>query len=531
MKTMIYSLLMAAAAVAPLTGCSDSDTPSEERDWSTTTLFASTDLAAQDTYYKPYSGYVGDPMPFYDPVAKDFKILYLQDYRPNPVGTYHPIWGVSTTDAATYTSLGEVIQCGGIDEPDAALGTGSTIYCDADHTYYTFYTGNKHNPTSAENAQVVMMATSPDFKTWTKSHTFYLKGNDYGYDQNEFRDPFVFSGDDGQYHLIVSTMRGGKGVLAEFTSADLKAWTCKGDFMNMMWDRFYECPDVFKMGDWWYLVYSELHSAVRRVQYFKGRTLDELKACTANDAGLWPDSHEGFLDSRAFYAGKTASDGTNRYIWGWCPTREGKDNTKVGAAPAQPEWAGNLVAHRLIQHADGSLTLGEVPAIAAKYGEAHTPDIVGKSESGVSGDAQNLTISGDGYALFPRLGYHNCITFTVTTASAAGNFGISLVRGSDATRYYSVVVNAENADTRKVNFEEQGSEGIGFVAGADGYVFQRPADNTYNVTVVTDNSVCTVYINDQCCYTNRIYGIQRNCWSINSYGGDITVTNVKVAND
>lgn len=41
-------------------------------------------------------------------------------------------------------------------------------------------------------------------------------------------------------------------------------------------------------------------AAVRRVQYFKGHTLDELKACTANDAGVWPDNKEGFLDSRAF---------------------------------------------------------------------------------------------------------------------------------------------------------------------------------------------------------------------------------------
>ena len=527
---MIYSLLMAVAATMPLAACSDDDNTQEQRDWSTTTLFASTDQAAQDLFYKPYSGYVGDPMPFYDPVAKDFKIMYLQEYRPNAVGTYHPIWGVSTTDAASYTSLGELIPCGGITEQDAALGTGSTIYNEADQTYYTFYTGNKHNPTASENAQVVMYATSKDFKKWTKCETFYLRGNDYGYSQNDFRDPFVFRGDDSKYHMIVSTTKGGKGTLAEFTSDDLKSWTSAGTFMTMMWDRFYECPDVFKMGDWWYLVYSEMHSAVRRVQYFKGRTLDELKACTAGDAGLWPDSHEGFLDSRGFYAGKTATDGNNRYIWGWCPTRSGKDNTKVGAYPAEPEWAGNLVAHRLIQHEDGTLTLGEVKAEADKFGEGATPAIAGKSENGVEGtDAQNLTLTGDSYVLFPRLGYHNRITFTVKTAGDSDNFGISLVRGSDATKFYSMVVNAENADNRKVNFEQQGSEGVGFIAGIDGYVFQRPADNTYNVTVVTDNSVATMYINDVCCYTNRIYGTQRNCWSINSYGGSITVSNVKVA--
>ena len=74
--------------------------------------------------------------------------------------------------------------------------------------------------------------------------------------------------------------------------------------MTMMWDRFYECPDVFKMGDWWYLIYSEQASFMRKVQYFKSGTLEDLKATTANDAGIWPDNREGMLDSRAFYAGK-----------------------------------------------------------------------------------------------------------------------------------------------------------------------------------------------------------------------------------
>ena len=42
---------------------------------------------------------------------------------------------------------------------------------------------------------------------------------------------------------------------------------------------------MFKMGDWWYLVYSE-SIQLSVVVYFKGKTLNELKACTQNDAGL-----------------------------------------------------------------------------------------------------------------------------------------------------------------------------------------------------------------------------------------------------
>lgn len=546
MKTMINSIILASCLALPLASCSDSDAAPEQKDWSTTTYFNSSDAAAQDTYYKPAVGYVGDPMPFFDPVAGDFKVLYLQDFRPNPEGTYHPIWGVSTKDAAHYTALGELVSCGTLKSQDAAIGTGSTIYDEASKLYYTFYTGNKYKPTGDESAQAVMVATSPDFNTWTKDRTFLLKGQDFGYDKNDFRDPFVFKGDDGKFHMLVSTKKSGKGSLAEFVSDDLKNWTDNGVFMTMMWDRFYECPDLFKMGDYWYLVYSEIHHAVRRVQYFKGRTLDELKACTANDAGIWPDAHEGFLDSRGLYAGKTASDGTNRYLWGWCPTRSGKDNTAVGASPAEPEWAGNLVCYKLIQHEDGTLTLGEVEAISNKYNKVCEVEV--KDQNGMSvverKDAEgnlirdekgevikDTILSGDNaYMLLSRLGSHNKISFTVTTSTEWDKFGISMVRGSDSKKYYTMVVNPEDENNRKVNFEEQGVEGKGFIAGIDGYVFARPADNVYNITIYTDNSICVMYINDVCSYTNRIYGIQKNCWSINSYNGaNVKISNLKIS--
>jgi len=519
MKTMIYSL--ALAALVSLGSCTNDDPVLTQKDWQgTATYFASTDEQFT-TYYKPAVGYVGDPMPFYDPVEQNFKILYLQDFRPNPANTYHPIWGMSTKDLSSYQSLGELIPTGTAAEADAALGTGSTIYNEADKLYYTFYTGH------TAKQEVVMMATSSDFKTWTKSKSFYLQGGDYGYSVKDFRDTFVFKGDDGQYHMIISTLQGTKGVLVEFTSSDLKSWAHGGIFMSMMWDRFYECPDIFKMGDWWYLVYSEKMAAVRRVQYFKGHTLDELKACTANEAGVWPDNKEGFLDSRAFYAGKTASDGTNRYIWGWCPTRAGNDNTAVGAAPNEPEWAGNLVAHRIIQHEDGTLSLGNVEGIDKKYSSESSLKVMAKSDNGVSENGSNYVLTGNAYVLFNRLNVCNKLSFTVKTTSKTDKFGFSFVRGTDSEKYYSIIVNPEDGgDNKKLNFEEEG--GKGFINGIDGYKFATPANNEYNVTVYTDNSVCVVYINDNVVYTNRIYGLQKNCWSINSYEGTVEVSNVRV---
>ena len=529
MKAMNIFAIAALAALT-LNACQE-EIPQETKNWDNTTeQYASVDEKISETYYKPYAGFVGDPMPFFDPVSKDFKVLYLQEFRPNMPGTYHPFWGVQTTDAANYTPLGEVLPTGRRAEQDAALGTGCVVYNEQDKLYYIFYTANRDQPKTGEDAQIIMCATSPDFNQWTKDPLFRLRGVEYAYSSTDFRDPFVFFNDeDALWHMIVATKVGGKGNLAEFTSPDLKGWTHQGVFMTMMWDRFYECPDVFKMGDWWYLVYSEMHSAIRRVQYFKGKTLDDLKACTAGDAGLWPDSHEGFLDSRAFYAGKTASNGTDRFIWGWCPTREGNDNTKTNSG-SEPQWAGSLVAHRLIQHENGTLTLGKVEGIEKKYATAKTVKMMAHSNEGVTVAEGNYTLEPNSYALFNRLDYHNHIAMTITTNAATDKFGISLVRGTDSGKYYTLIVNPEGVTNRKINFEEEGAEGKGFIEAIDSYMFLTPADNTYKIDIFTDNSVLVIYINDNVCYTNRIYGIQHNCWSVNSYNGTIAVTDIKVTN-
>ena len=503
---ILFSIPAIAALMLSVASCKSDDPVITDKDLANSQVYLDTDEGmSQKIYYKPYVGYVGDPMPFFDPVANDFKVMYLQDYRPNPAFTYHPIWCVTTTDAASYQSLGEMIPCGSATELDAALGTGSTIYNDG--TYYTFYTAHSPNPAITDGInEAVMVATSKDFKTWEKNREMLLTGGDT-YSKSDFRDPFVYKGEEGKFHMLVSTRLNGKGVLAEYTSTDLLNWQSAGVFMTMMWDRFYECPDLFKMGDWWYLIYSEQHDAVRRVQYFKGRTLDELKSCTANDAGLCPDSKEVFLDSRGFYAGKTATNGTDRYIWGWCPTRAGNGN--LGNA----DWAGNLVAHKLIQQADGTLSMGEVPAIAALLAES-------KSEG-------DFTLSENQYKLFSRLGTENRISFVVKTSSPWDKFGVSFARGNDSEKFYSIVMNPENESVRKINYEEEG--GVGFVANTDGYNFNTPADGVYNITILTDNSVMTMYVNETVAYTTRVYGTARNCWSINCYSGNIEVSNLKVS--
>ena len=162
--------------------------------------------------------------------------------------------------------------------------------------------------------------------------------------------------------------------------------------------------------------------------------------------------------------------------------------------------------------------------MAAKYNKEASVSVMasnGYSNGSLTGD--------DAYVLYNRLGTCNHISFTVKTSNNWDKFGVSFVRGTDSKKYYTMVVNPETENNRKINFEQEGVEGKGFIEAVDGYWFERPADNTYNIDIYTDNSVLVMYVNGNVCYTQRIYGIQKNCWSINNYGGSVTISDVKVS--
>lgn len=549
-----------------LTACSD-DTfgPDPEKDWAgTTNVVVSSDEQGFSTYYTPALGRVGDPMPFYDKKAGNFKVMYLQEYEKNPSFRFHPIWAVETNDGASYKQLSEWLPVGNIDtEQDAALGTGSCYYNETDGLYYIYYTG--HNG-SLGIQEAVMRATSPDLKTWTKDKLWTLYGKDNGHSSVDFRDPQIFE-EGGKYHMIISTRpaNGGDPYFAVYDSENMKDWTYS-ERVNMLWDRMYECPDVFQMGNWWYLVFSDATKTnwARCTKYVKAESWAKLKSIFNNAGDL--DREQKPLDSRGFYAGKTAGNDNDRYIWGWCPFRSGntiyEKNVNTGGGDGkEPNWSGSLVCHKVQQNADGSLTLVEVPAIKVKYSISAEVKVV-KS----NGTQDNKTLTGDdAYIQFNRLGTHNHISFTVTTSNNWDKFGVSFVQGDKTVlnpkdylneqgepdfglvpedvlakiqRSYTIVCNPENENWRKFNFEEEGffkfgeethNVGKGFIEGIDSYGFDRPADNTYKFDIYTDNSVLVMYVNNKVCYTNRIYGIQKNCWSINNYGGTVTVSDVKVS--
>lgn len=517
MKRTLFTITAATTLALMAMGCSDDNiSPADQfpEGFTTgTTYFDSGESSKSDLYYKPAIGYVGDPMPFYDAKEKTFKILYLHDMRDGNSTVYHPVYELTTKDAASYSNTGEAIACGSAQEDDPALGTGSTV--EKDGVYYTFYTGHK----AASPREVILKATSSDGNIWTKDRSFRLQAPE-GYDQDEFRDPYVFYDEDAKiYRMVLSAIKDGKSVLAQFTSTDLAAWTEVEPFFHNKWGRFYECPDVFKMGDYWYLLYSD-KDVTRQVQYFYAKTLDELRNMGDDPAFPWRD--EGKLEGTSFYAGKSASGGTDRYIWGWCATREG--NLPEGTM----DWAGALVAHKIVQNEDGTLGFDIPEAVDKKFTEQVDLQEVSKSEGVEGTTTAGYTLAAGQSVRFARLNYTNKLSFTVKTTPGTSVFGLSFVDCSDRDYNYRVYVE-DRWNNLKFDKVTTGKDGTEMRSNINSFGLQAAEDGIYHVTMVSDQSVCVVYVNGQYAFTNRIYGMAKNPWSLFCSDGKVEISDLKLA--
>lgn len=129
------------------------------------------------------------------------------------------------------------------------------------------------------------------------------------------------------------------GRIVSFTSKDLKNWSFKGDFFAPNLYTGLEMPDLFKMGDWWYLLYTE-YSEQSKTRYRMSKKID----------GPWLKPRDDAFDGRAYYAARTAFDGKRRVLFGWVPTRENGKGDMVNW-----EWGGTYIPFELIQRKDGTL--------------------------------------------------------------------------------------------------------------------------------------------------------------------------------
>jgi beta-fructofuranosidase len=310
-------------------------------------------------YYQPKGFWFGDCMPFGK--GDSFYLFHQRDKR-NPCPLFgEPFgWSLATTkDFVHYEDKGIAIQRGSDIEQDQFIFAGS-IFEDRTHVYHAFYTGyNRDYPRQGKPAQVLLEAKSRDLEHWEKEKGRLSLEPQKGYDKNDWRDPFVLWDEEHQEYLLIL---GGRkldgdrqlnGCTVHFVSQDLKNWVFKGPFYAPNLFTMQEMPDLFKIGDWWYLIVSE-YSNKNKILYRMSKSI----------YGPWLTPEDDAFDGRAYYAGRTFSLHGQRILFGWVPTRENCDDTK------NFEWGGTFVPYEIIQRVDGTLGVKLPDSIPAAFNTA-----------------------------------------------------------------------------------------------------------------------------------------------------------------
>jgi beta-fructofuranosidase len=466
-------------------------------------------MGASDPYFS--AGYTGDIMPYFD--NGTFHIYFLHDAVTKPAGKgFHDIHEFTSTDLANFKYEGQAIPYGTQSEPDFAVGTGSVVK--AGNTYYFYYTGHNGVTSFIQNnaRESVLCATSTDLKNWTKIQGFKITAPG-GYYNFDFRDPHVFFNDEtGKYNMIVSTQTepGRKAVLLLFTSTDpaLNNWEPQGPIYTTTAEDNYlmmECADVFKMGNYWYLMFSENWSGNKGTHYRMATSIN----------GPWVKPAHDMLDGEYFYAAKTAFDGTKRYAFAWTARKAPESDT------GDKVWGGNMVIHELTQNGDGTLGVKSPNAVSnqlSKNGEL-TMDA---ANSNTSFNNNTYTLNGttnEAKALFKAPGSKAKIKAQVNLSSATGSAGF-LFNIDDSGNYYKIVF--EPAQNRIAAYNSAQQE-------VTHVPFDMQSGTAYNVEIITEGSICVVYVNGKVALSNRIYGRDMQKWGLIANGTTMTVTGLTVA--
>lgn len=285
-------------------------------------------MEAQPQFYQPpyHNASVGDCMPFEHDGC--YRLYHLFDRRHHAskasLGAHQ--WAhICTRDLKNWTLHPIAI---GIDEQwEGSICTGSMI--EYQGLIYAFYAVRMSDKSPAR----MTWATSKDGIHFEKSGQFFSLTDPY--EPVSARDPKVFFGADGQYHMLVTTsllsVPEKPGCLAHLTSPDLLHWAQHAPMYIPGGGDQPECSDYFEWNGFYYLVYATGLTAHYRI--------------SRHPFGPWETPANDILVTRRVAVPKTARFGDRLLVSGWIPLQG---------------WGGCAVTYELKQREDGTLGVYDI---------------------------------------------------------------------------------------------------------------------------------------------------------------------------
>ena len=475
----------------------------------------------KNIFYKPTDGWVGDTIPF----AHDgkFYIYYLHDERKGNTQDeygYRTSWNLLITeDGVNIKDCKVVLPVGEYDDADYACYTGSVIEGN-DGNFHMFYTAqNNYNPKyhrDGKPLQYVAHAISTDLINWEKLPELTFGADERIYEPFDWRDPFVFYNEEEKFFdmLLAARLRGASekngGCVGLCRSYDLLHWEAKEPFYNPESYMTHECPDLFKLGNKWYLVYSTFSE--KFVTHY--RMSDKL-------SGPWTSPIEDTFDARAFYAAKTAQVGDKRMAFAWVPTKRGESDF------GQYEWGGNFIAHEINQTTDNKLTVKPAEGLINMFNNEFVNEKLNKVEIENYEGEKSYVIDGMKDTCM--------IEAVIEFSEGVRSFGIGLRQDSAlANGYYlrfepfynRIVADMWPRRIRGVNQWYVDGDKPFMVELERPFDYKSLKDNKVHIRVVADGSIICLYVNDITALTMRAYNLNRTNWGFFVKDGSIRVSDI-----
>ncbi|WP_408071532.1 hypothetical protein [Butyrivibrio sp. JL13D10] len=416
--------------------------------------------------------YVGDVMALSSDDGVYLNYLYETDN--NGVG-YHPLHQFYTKDFLKFRDNGETLKFAENSElQDLAIGTGSFIKDDSGK-YHCFYTGhNDYYDVYGLDKECVMHATSKDNKKYEKNYEEIIHAPN-GYSTTDFRDPQVYHTDDG-YIMLVGARKEAEqeSAIIYYESQDLSNWTFKGDFYTSKELYFMECPDVFKLGEKYYLVFSW-----NNVVYY--RMADSF-------FGPWEKPEIDTFDGNGFYAAKTCEYKDKRYLIGFLD-RKKRENDSLGYT-----WAGSVLVYELRQLQDGTLGV----CMPEQYNGYFDKELKSLSAEDESMDLGKVP--------------ETCHL----------SFELTMQEGGACSLDFS---NPDSGEEYKISIDNE-KDIISYNAFPNFQPVKLETGEKYQIDVVIEKDIVVVYAGGVKALSNRIYSAVGGDWKLNIQGAE--AKNVKI---
>jgi beta-fructofuranosidase len=318
-----------------------------------------------------------------------------------------------------------------------------------------------------------------DLVTWKKHPANPLLADSLHGDAKivDWRDPFVFK-EEGKWYMVCGGHREGRhGSIQLYTSDDLEKWRFLGVAFEGE-EKNWECPNFFKLGKKWVLIYSP-HGLVR---YYTG-------AFDLRTYKFKPE-HHGTLDYGSnFYAPNCLEDSDQRGIlWGW-----------IKDFPAGKGWNGCVTLPRVLSVADDGRLLQQPAPELKKLRGTQLEQVT------------DLKLK-DSFQVLEKTRGHTLEILAQIEPGNAKSCGLKVRRSNDGKQAVTITYDGKQLD----------------VAGAKAPLTLSADQRTLTLHCFLDKSVLEVYAGDGVCIT-KVISSGDDCLGVEvfAHGGTARITSLE----